>query len=291
MNTNTNTTNTTSNAIATVNGNAFTTLNISGIKDNTLKAYAVKLDSLEASGRAFAGKFVEEANKVRAQQARVLAEVEATKAYEKGGFKTATAYAVAIGFPEPTARALIASGRIYNDPKAPDEIKALSPSSVSVLASAIKNAPEVVYNDAKNGVINAKSAQADLKEYARGVNEANAKKTPKIAKLYTATSLYKPLLIDNERKTLDDLKNALDGAYAVVERIAKDDDGNARFLVMNREYADVIVVTEWHPTPKQSTAVSFKSPADFLKAKRAAGVDEDTLKLVCATIGIDYIEL
>ena len=283
-----NTTTTTNNAITTVNGNAFTTLNISGIKDNTLKAYAVQLDTLEASGRAFAGKFVEEANKVRAKQARVLAEVESTKAYEKGGFKTATAYAVAIGFPEPTARALIASGRIYNDPKTPAEIKALSPSSVSVLASAIKNAPEVVYNDAKNGVINAKSAQADLKEYARGVNEAHAKKTPKLAKLYTATSLYKPLLIDNERKTLDDLKNALDSAYAVVERIAKDEDENPRFLVMTKDYADVIVVAEWRPTPKKSNAVAFNSPADFLKAKRAAGVDEDTLKLVCATIGIEY---
>lgn len=286
-NTNTNTTNT--NAVTAVNGNAFTTLKISGIKDSTLKAYAVQLDTLEASGRAFAGRFVEEANKVRAKQAKVLAEVEATKAYEKGGFKTATAYAVAIGFPEPTARALIASGRIYNDPKTPDEIKALSPSSVSVLASAIKNAPEVVYNDAKNGVINSKSAQADLKEYARGVNEVHAKKTPKIAKLYIATTLYKPLLIDNERKTLEDIKNALDGAYAVVERIAKDGDDNPRFLVMTKDFADVIVLTEWHPTPKQSNTVTFKSPADFLKAKRAAGVDEDTLKLVCATIGIEYI--
>lgn len=104
---------------------------------------------------------------------KILADVMTNKAYEKDGFKSVAEYAnMTFGINRQNAYALATAGKVYNDSKAPDTLKAFSPSKLAELAKVDTKALENALND---GTISADTTQKDLREFAKKAKEEKDK--------------------------------------------------------------------------------------------------------------------
>lgn len=115
--------------------------------------------------------------------ASILSTVKNEKSYEKDGYKSVADYASSVfGISRSNAYALASAGDVYNDAKAPAEVKALSPSKLVELV----NVPaDKLAEDIKAGTITQSTTQKDLREYAKTAT-ANAEETPVVLPKFEA---------------------------------------------------------------------------------------------------------
>lgn len=125
-----------------------------------------------------AAKAAEGIDSASREVARILARIAADKLYVDDGFKSVADYAAKIGIKKSMAYMLSAAGAVYNDKKAPAQIKAMTPSNIGAIAACIKADKEKVYKDAENGVFGGKT-QKDLKEYAQKFGDSAESKDGK----------------------------------------------------------------------------------------------------------------
>lgn len=109
--------------------------------------------------------------------ASILSTVKNDKSYEKDGYKSVADYASTVfGISRSNAYALASAGDIYNDAKAPAEVKALSPSK---LAELVNVPADKLKEDIKAGTITQSTTQKDLREYAKAAT-GKADETPTV---------------------------------------------------------------------------------------------------------------
>lgn len=137
---------------------ALTVAQKSSFKDARLANATNKIVKLYSE----AATYVEKKNR---EFAAILSTVKAEKSYEKDGFKSVADYANTVfGISRSNAYALASAGDVYNDAKAPAEIKALSPSK---LAELVNVPTDKLAEDIKAGTISVETTQKDLREYAK----------------------------------------------------------------------------------------------------------------------------
>lgn len=111
-----------------------------------------------------AAKFVDTKNR---EIASILAEVMEEKSYEKDGFKSVGDYAKDVfGINRQNAYSLASAGKVYNDKKAPEALKAMSPSK---LAEVAKVPADTLNKAITDGKITADTTQKELREFASSV--------------------------------------------------------------------------------------------------------------------------
>lgn len=114
----------------------------------------------------------------------VLGEVAEKKSYEKDGFKSVADYASSIfGISRQNAYALANAGKVYSDPKANPELKAMSPSKIAEIASVD---PKVVDKALKDGKISKDTTQKDLRDFAAQAKSTTDPSKPIVLDTYTA---------------------------------------------------------------------------------------------------------
>lgn len=153
-------------------------------KDKRLDEATQKIADIYTLAREYA------ADKNR-EIAKILDTVAEDKLYVKDGFKSVADYANQIfGIEKQNAYMLARAGKIYNDKKASDELKAFSPSNLH----EIRNVPrEALEQSIKDGTINSNSTQKVLREYAKAQDEIVNADKPKteVLKQYTARPCQK----------------------------------------------------------------------------------------------------
>lgn len=171
-----------------------TALDLSSIKNAALLKECKALSDLQSSAASAYASTVTEFEAIRRKQAAILDRIQSTKLYEKDGFKSLAEFATTIGLNKSNAHQLAAAGRVYNDKSAPEALKALSPSKLGVLASAIKADKERVYADAETQDF-ASATQEQLKAYAA---DRAAKTSPKakVVPEYYADVNGKPCIVE-----------------------------------------------------------------------------------------------
>lgn len=157
---------------------ATTTLDIAitNFKNPKLTAATKKLTAIYND----ATKYAEAKNR---EIARILGDVSEGKLYVDDGFKSVADYAHDVfGIAKQNAYALATAGKVYNDPQANPELKAMTPSKIAEI-SKLDNA--VITKAIEAGRINANSTQKELREFASEEVAKNAK--PEVLERYTAS--------------------------------------------------------------------------------------------------------
>lgn len=145
-------------------------------KDKRLAAATAKIVKLYDETSTY----VERKNR---EFAAILSTVKNEKSYEADGYKSVADYAEKVfGLSRSNAYALAAAGDVYNDTKAPAEVKALSPSK---LAELVNVPADKIAADIKAGTISADTTQRDLREYAKTAAPQSEDK-PTVLPQYTA---------------------------------------------------------------------------------------------------------
>lgn len=174
-------------------------LDLSRIHNAALLKETQSLDNLVSQLRNKASSLIIDAESIRREQAIILDRIQSTKLYEKDGFKSLAEYGDTIGIGKSTTYALSRVGHVYNDKKAPDAIKALSPSNLDTLTAAIKTNQKQVYKDAELGAFDGAS-QSTLKDYAKTIKPAKTV----VVKTYQAFILANPGYWEETPVTMDD---------------------------------------------------------------------------------------
>lgn len=135
-------------------------------------------------------KAADTANSFNRELACILDRVQSNGLYKDDGFKSLAEYAEAIGLKKSNAHALASAGHIYNDEKAPEALKALTPSNLAVLSSVLRDdtTRDMVYTDAESGKFN-NATQEELKQYSQEKRGARKSSTTQVLDLYYAKSL------------------------------------------------------------------------------------------------------
>lgn len=115
-----------------------------------------------------AAKYAEEKNR---EIAKILSDVALKKSYERDGFTSVADYAQTIfGIGRQNAYALASAGKVYNDPKANPELKAMTPSN---LAEIVKMDTKVVEKALADGTINRNTTQKALRALCKSSKYAS----------------------------------------------------------------------------------------------------------------------
>lgn len=168
-----------------------------------------------------AAKYADEKNQ---EIAKILGEVLVKKSYTDDGFKSVADYAKTIfGINYQNAYALANAGKVYNDPKAPIELKKFSPSKLAAIAAVDET---VVLKSIESGEITSNTTQKELKEYATSHSTEQEKPRKKKEKVYVA-KLHMPvaeefredfLFLDNE----DTIENHILRLKSLINKIHAD---------------------------------------------------------------------
>lgn len=132
----------------------------------------------------------------------VLAEVASKKSYEKDGFKSVADYAQTVfGISRQNAYVLANAGKVYSDKDALPELKAMSPSKLSEIASLDS---KVIEKAVKDGTISKDTTQKDLRDFASKAKESGDSPKPIVLDTYTA----RPCVAFIDEKTADTYSRA-----------------------------------------------------------------------------------
>lgn len=146
------------------------------------------------------------ADKKNREIASILSTIKNEKSYEKDGFLSVADYAEkTFSIKRASAYSLAAAGDVYNDTKASELIKSLTPSKLAELASV---KPEIVESALKSGEISPSTSQADLRTFA--ARQKPDEKKAEIVPNFTAHAVnYIQLepLFDGVKNTLDYFHN------------------------------------------------------------------------------------
>lgn len=113
--------------------------------------------------------------------AKILSDVAAKNAYAKDGFKSVADYAAqTFGMQKSRAYALANAGKVYNDDKAPEQMKALSPFKLAELNRLI---PSQAADAITSGAITENSTEKEIREYV--TQKIAETEKPKVLPTYT----------------------------------------------------------------------------------------------------------
>lgn len=119
--------------------------------------------------------------------AKELGKIKTTKSYESAGFKSVSEYAEEVfGMKKGMSYALAAAGEVYNDPKASQGLKDMTPTNLSVIASMDR---EMIEKDVSSGKIGKATTQAELKEYRKNAVKTKSGGSVEVVKMY---NMYVP---------------------------------------------------------------------------------------------------
>lgn len=240
---------------------------------------------------------------------KILSEVAAQKSYVKDGFKSVADYAnTTFGIARQKAYALASAGKIYNDEKAPHELKQFSPFNLAALSSL---PAETVRKSVENGEISKETTQKDLKSYVQRVksNSSYNPDDPKNVSTNEVVNLYiaKPhLSLMNEhmieemkvQKTIEDWDEYFinmagsfqdNEPHQVVEIIKLPKSNNKsvslRKLYLTPTYS--IVVEFIKPAPKKKDSISNKKPIVEYSVEELEAMLKEALEKQNASSDID----
>lgn len=116
--------------------------------------------------------------------AKILARVADEKSYEKDGFKSVADFANStFGIARQNAYALASAGKVYNDEKAPEGLKALTPSKLAEVASL---PADTLKNAVETGAISVDKTQKELREFATAAKGEGKAIEGEVIEQYTA---------------------------------------------------------------------------------------------------------
>lgn len=142
------------------------------------------------------------ADKKNREIASILSTIKTEKSYEKDGFLSVADYAEkTFSIKRAQAYSLAAAGDVYNDTKASELMKSLTPSKLAELASV---KPEIVESALKSGEISPSTSQADLRTFA--ARQKPEEKKVEIAPHFTAHAVNDAQL----EPVLSGVQNTLD---------------------------------------------------------------------------------
>lgn len=145
----------------------YTTVKMPEFKSKELTAATQKIATIIS--KAFSAAYSAQETRDR-QLADVFYKVESQQLYAMDGFKSLREYADAIGIKKSYAHLLASAGAVYNNAKAPEALKALSPSKVAELAPALKDdtVRDKIFTDAEAGKLDT-ATQKEIRAYAAEV--------------------------------------------------------------------------------------------------------------------------
>lgn len=258
-------------------------LDLSRIHNAALLQESQALDNLVSQLRNKASTLIIDAESIRREQAIILDRIQSTELYKKDGFKSLAEYGDTIGLGKSTTYALSRVGHIYNDKKAPDAIKALSPSNLDTLTAAIKSNSEQVYKDAELGALDGMS-QSALKDYAKAI-KPTSKST--LVKTYQAFKSDRGQVHgDGTSANCDYTIDEWEAWYSTAEfyKIPKDKNGNIRFCLIDESIVDVITLKEYKPN-KNGKVKSIDPRAEFISKSMTAGTPLEMVDSIISMMG------
>lgn len=263
-------------------------LDLSRIHNAALLKESQSLDALVSQLRSGAVSLMESAEQVRREQAIILDRIQSTKLYEKDGFKSLAEYGETIGLGKSTTYALARVGKVYNDKKAPAQLKAMSPSNLDALSSALRANPDQVFKDAEKGSLDGMS-QDNLREYVKTIATPVKAKVVKTYQAFTADG--EPVPGDGTSANADYTMDEWKAWYSNVEfhKIPNDKDGNTRFCMIDDHYVDVVTLKEYKPKANDPVKTITGAPsANFITAKlKAAGKSDEEIAAMLTMLGMD----
>lgn len=232
--------------------------------------------------------------------AKILAKVADEKSYEKDGFKSVADFANStFGIARQNAYALASAGKVYNDEKAPKELKALTPSKLAEVASL----PADKLSEAvKNGAITPEKTQKELRELATSIKADGKPIEGEVIKQYTArpcvsimpenlaAEVNKPRVDEEWDKFFMNYVASMTGADTETVEVVKLTKGKAsldskkatvnRRLFFNRSFSIVVELFTYNPNATQVVPPAKEEPHEYsieeleamLAAKRAEKV-------------------
>lgn len=254
------------------------------LQDATQKISAIYSDAL---------KYADTKNR---EIASILATVAAKKSYEQDGFKSVADYAnQTFGIGKQSAYALASAGKVYNNPKAPEELKEFTPYNLAAISSV---PAENVQKAVKEGKISKNSTQRELKDFVAQSQTAGTKTTnTEVVTMYTADvcgkyipeNLVEIMLEPHTRNDWDDffkryISDVTETPVDTVEtvklpmgKIVKTDKKATipRCLYFNRNMSLIIEYREYKNKPKKKESkkvvddMSVEELEELLKAKKA----------------------
>ncbi len=276
-------------------------LTVDGIHNAALRKESETLAALQDKIISGVMTLSESVETIRREQAKVLDRIQSTKLYEKDNFKSLAEYAETIGLNKSNAHALAAAGRIYNDKKAPQNLKDMSPSKLATLSAAIKADKDTVYTDAENGAFTGKT-QSELKTYAS--ERAASKQSSKVVKTYKCFDIYtgeqvngtgesangdysfeewteffksngaEVIKLPNAETTVTNAKTGEQTTKANIQRL----------LVIDRDSPKIYRFAAY--TPKSNGDVKTSNARDtFIANAINAGMDKDSINKTCVVMG------
>ena len=268
-----------------LNMNAINALDLSAIKNAALVKESESLAALQSKIMTGAAKLAGNIEVIRREQAVILHRIQSTKLYEKDGFKSLAEYAETIGLNKSNAHQLAATGNIYSDKNAPEQLTNLSPSKLAALTAAINANKEQVYKDAAAGALDGMT-QSQLKDYAAATKTTKAK----VVKTYTMTSYAQDgtesgtLFADGRRDGTVEEWKALFSDYEVIN-VSADKNGNKRLLVVYPNgNAELFTLIEFKPNSNGKVKTT-NGKAEFLARAAADGMSEEQIATVCRVMG------
>lgn len=123
--------------------------------------------------------------------AKILDGIATGKLYEKDGFKSVADYANQIfNLSKSNAYALASAGRVYNDEKAPESLKAITPHKLAAVAQVDRTKLVKAIND---GTLSPTASEKDFKAFAQE-NKPADKSKPELVKDYRIRLIAAPAL-------------------------------------------------------------------------------------------------
>ena len=236
-----------------------TALDLSNIKNPALLTESKALADITNRFNGLVETTAATVESLRREQAPILYRIKATKLYEKDGFKSMSDYCKAIGLSDSSISGLTTAGKVYSDKKAPDALKALSPSKLAQMGALLndKDMSAAVYEDAKNGVLDGKTL-AQVKDYVNDVKGRCGKVKAKVVKTYTATANGES--VNASPATIDEWESTIKGIWTNVIK-APDLDGHKVLIGYSAFESSVYFLSEYtapKAQPKQNTMELLK---------------------------------
>lgn len=161
-------------------------------KDERLAKYTQRITAIYNDAAAYA-------DTKNREIAKILAEVVAKDALKKDGFKSVADYAnKCFGIARQNAYALANAGKVYNDVKAPAELKAMTPSKLAELSGVD---PKDLKKAIEDGTITHDTTQKDLRDFAAKSKSDGKAWKAEIIDLYTARPCC-PALLDETAESM-----------------------------------------------------------------------------------------
>lgn len=271
-----------------LNMNAISALDLSAIKNAALVKESESLAALQSKIMTGAAKLAGNIEAIRREQAVILHRIQTTKLYEKDGFKSLAEYAETIGLNKSNAHQLAATGNIYSDNNAPEQLTSLSPSKLAALIAAINTNKEQVYKDAAAGALDGMT-QAQLKDYAAATKTTKAKVVKTYTAWYTAINgerVQEHFESDGRTDgTIDEWKKEAESAKYEVVTIPADKDGNKRLLGIDDDGSSIVFTLIEYKPNSNGKVKATSGKAEFLARAAAEGMSEEQIATVCRVMG------